>query len=418
MKKISLPMAVLININIILGAGIFINPRPLTKFLGVWGFCSYILASLIVFPIVYSISNLASVWPTAGGMYIYPKKYLNSFLGFVSGWGYFLGKTASPALLIHTFVTFFYNQIYFFKIAPILFWDSLFIFFLISLNIFGVYIGGKIQYFFIILKAIPILVVIILYLFFFNTNFFSNFNSINIQNLFHCLPSAIFVLLSFEMICSIGHMIENPNKNLHATIFLSFFSVATIATLFQFLIFGLVGTNLSNLSDPIDWTAKIIHNPILNIILNFLIFGSIIAGAFGSLTTNCWNLYKLAQDKHFPLSKYLTIKNKYNVPWTSLIIEGILACLLLAISIDLIPLQNMTVLGIGFAYLLNAFSAIKIEKKNYKIFSYIAIVSSLYIILLCFNNLMIYGISIAFSTIFIFGIIFKIIKNLNLKLHK
>ncbi len=412
MKKISLPVAILININIILGAGIFVNPGPLTKFVGALGFLSYIFASLIIFPIVYSISKLASFYPTAGGMYVYPKKYLNSFLGFVSGWGYFLGKTASPALLVHTFITFFYSRINFLQTAPILFWDFLFIFFLIGLNIFGVYVGGKIQYFFTTLKAIPILFVVISGFIFFNPSFFKGWDLIHSSEMFRSLPTAIFVLLSFEMVCSIGHMLKNPEKNLSRAIFASFFIVAIIAAIFQFLIFGLAGNSLANLSEPTGWISKITSNPFLPAILDIFVFGSIIAGSFGSFTTNCWNLYKLGEDKHLPCSKFLIKKNKHDVPWVSLILEGVLACLLLAITVDLVPLQNMTVLGIAFAYFLNSLSAIKIEKSYTKLFSGIAVLSSLYIIFLCFKNLFIYGIDIPFLIVMLLGIIFAIFKKL------
>ncbi|MFC1894569.1 APC family permease [Candidatus Dependentiae bacterium] len=413
-KKIGLWTAILININIILGAGIFINPKILTKFVGAFGFLSYIFAALILLPIVYSIAQLASQYPTAGGMYVYPKKFLNPFLGFISGWGYFLGKTASPALLIHTFVSFFYYRINFLQNVSILFLDFLLIFFLIGINIFGVYIGGKVQFVFITLKTVPILFVIIYGFIFFNPSFFSFSHFVEYNQMINSLPTAIFVLLSFEMVCSIGHMIKNPSKNINYVIFYSFLIVAIVATLFQFLMIGLFGSSLANLSEPVSgWINKMGFGfNFLPAILQTFIFGSIISGGFGSLAANCWNLYKLAEDDYLPYSGVLKKINKNNVPWVSLIIEGLLACLLLGVSINLVSLQNMTVLGIAIAYLLNSVSTFVIKTKIAKFISFLAIASSLYIIFLCFQNLFIFGISISFSLIFFSGILILVLKKI------
>ena len=425
-NQISLPVAILINLNIMIGAGLFINPRPLTQLGAHAGFISYIFAALALFPIALSVAQLATIYPTAGGMYAYPSKFLNPTLGFISGWGYFLGKTASPALLANAFVTFFHRRIPFLQSIPILLLDFLLIFLLIYLNTFGLRIGGRIQYIFIFTKAIPVIFVILAGLAFFKPAFFYE-KTIILSDFLSSIPIAIFALLSFEMVCSIGHMIENPQKNIRKTVIYSFLLVASIAVLFQLSIFGGAGNILAQIPEPIAYFVRMIFptTPILANLIRSFVFVSIIGGAFGSLTTNCWNLYKLAEDEHLPFKNLLTKINKNNVPKISLLIEGLIGCFFLAITIEQVPLQNMTVLSIAVAYLLNSLSAFFVTKKNKffyepkpwrrfmatsNLIPFIAIFTSSYMIYLCCKNLIFYGISIPFSILFLAGVAISFLK--------
>jgi amino acid transporter len=411
--KISLFSSILININIIIGAGLFINPRPLTLLSGRFGFLNYIIAFLILLPIVLSIAKLAQKKPRAGGLYVYAKEYLNQKAGFLCGWSYFLGKTTSAALLAHTFVKFFYRRIPVLHHIPILLLDCTLIFFLIAINIIGITIGGKIQYLFTTAKTIPIFFVIFIGMALFNPAFFIN-NATDTSEFFSAIPLAIFAFLSFEIICSIGHLLKHPQKNIKRSIVYSFFVVVSITTTFQLIMFGATGHMLSQAQEPVKLLAyhAFPNIPILGAILNALVFCSIIGGSFGSLTSNCWNLFALAKDKQLPLTRMLTKTNKQHVPYISLLVQGIIACILLALTNDQIPLQNMTVFGIAIAYLLNSFSAFIQNKKRTKIAIItptLAIASSLYIAFLCFKNLFLHGLSLPFSITFLLGIIVHII---------
>lgn len=412
-NKINFITAILININIMIGAGIFMNTAPLTKFLGSFGFVSYLLGSLLLLPIVLTIAKLAQKQPVAGGLYIYNKKNIGDFTGFLSGWSYFLGKTASTALLCNTFVLFFQNRISFLQKIPLIILDLILIFILVVLNSIGLKIGGKIQYFFASAKFIPIIFVIFTSLSIINPSFFAP-TKLDFQNLFNSLPITIFAMLGFEVICSIGHMIENPKKNIPKVIVYSFIIVVLIASIFQLTIFLAIGHGLTTVNIPIFLLgSKLFKNySILPAIINALVFTSILGGAFGNLTSNVWNLYSLAKDKFFPISEDLSKLNKNNIPYIALATEGTIALLLLAITKSQVSLQNMTVLGVSITYILSSISLFKITlKENFqkKILPILAILSSSYMIIICIQNIIKFGVSFAFLIIFFSGILFSLI---------
>src|SRR5438132_371967 len=98
--KLSLPTAILININIMLGSGIFINTTNLAQRAGALGALGYFLVSLLMLPLVLSIAKLLHKYPE-GGFYSFARYEINIFTGFLSAWTYFVSKLASATLVIH-----------------------------------------------------------------------------------------------------------------------------------------------------------------------------------------------------------------------------------------------------------------------------------------------------------------------------
>ena len=85
--KLSLLSAIFINVNIMLGAGIFINTSTLAQKTGLLGAGMYLLVGLLMLPLILSIAHLLRLHP-AGGFYIFAKKEISPFMGFFSGWSY------------------------------------------------------------------------------------------------------------------------------------------------------------------------------------------------------------------------------------------------------------------------------------------------------------------------------------------
>ena len=85
--KLSLREAILININIMLGAGLFINMNLLSQNAGILGAFSYIIIGLLMLPLIVSMMQLLKIHPS-GGLYTFGLKELHPFAGFLSAWSY------------------------------------------------------------------------------------------------------------------------------------------------------------------------------------------------------------------------------------------------------------------------------------------------------------------------------------------
>ncbi|MFH1644595.1 MAG: amino acid permease [bacterium] len=412
-NKITLFAAILINLNTILGAGIFINPGPLTNIAQSFGFLSYFFSMLILMPIVLSVAELAQLYPTSGGLYVYSRKYISPMTGFISGWGYFVGKATAAALLCNVVVMFLQRRILFLQNFSLLFLDFLMIFSLIGLNILGAKIGGRIQYLFAASKFIPILVVI------FSGIFFVALPETPTENIFtlisSSIPIAIFALTSFEVICSIGHMIENPQKNIKKAILISFGLAVLFAISFQLIMYSVVGPSLAYSVEPLkDFGLKIFSDyPLVARIISALVMGSILGGAFSSLTTNSWNVYKFAEDNFIPFKNFFIKVNDNGSAWAGLLFEGLIAIILLIITKQQIPLQSMAVFGVVSCYLFSSTAALFAYSKKkavFRIIPILAILSSSYVLWLCLKKLYLFGISFSYLSIFLGGILIALFR--------
>ncbi|MGB3257615.1 MAG: APC family permease [Ornithinimicrobium sp.] len=87
--------AVVIGMGSMIGAGMFVVWSPAAESAG-----SFMLFSLLIVAVVaacnaYSSAMLAARYPTAGGTYVYGTKRLGPLPGFLAGWCFIVGKSAS-----------------------------------------------------------------------------------------------------------------------------------------------------------------------------------------------------------------------------------------------------------------------------------------------------------------------------------
>jgi len=95
--------AVLIGLGAMIGAGIFAAAGPAAQMAGTGLLFAVILAGLLAYLNATTMAQLASLYPESGGTYVYGRKRLGDFWGFLAGWGFIIGKLASCAAMALTF---------------------------------------------------------------------------------------------------------------------------------------------------------------------------------------------------------------------------------------------------------------------------------------------------------------------------
>ncbi|MDO4897780.1 MAG: APC family permease [Rothia sp. (in: high G+C Gram-positive bacteria)] len=103
---LSLTDAVFIGAGSMIGAGLFAAFAPAAAAAGSYLFLSLALAAFLAFTNAASSAQLAAQYPASGGTYLYGKKQLGHFPGFMAGWCFVVGKTASCAAMALTFATY------------------------------------------------------------------------------------------------------------------------------------------------------------------------------------------------------------------------------------------------------------------------------------------------------------------------
>ena len=101
-RELGLRDAVVVGLGAMLGAGVFAAFGPAASAAGTGLLLALAVAAVVAYANATSSAELAAVHPLAGGTYVYGRRQLGPVWGFVAGWGFVVGKTASCAAMALT----------------------------------------------------------------------------------------------------------------------------------------------------------------------------------------------------------------------------------------------------------------------------------------------------------------------------
>ena len=363
-KKLSLWIAILININIVIGGGFFLGIPRVLHTSGLLAPFAWALVGILILPLTLIIARFSTIFPDAGGIFVYSDKVLGSFLGFLCGWGYFIGTAAGNAALLDAFGK--QVQLFGFEIpwiTPLALNISLILFFTI-ISLKNIEFLERFQVGVTILKTIPLLLVIGAAFVLFSATNVSN-APIHLSGLAGSVPPALFAYIGIEACSSITHHIKDGHKNAARAMLISLGVIIFIYAIIQFLILGIHGTqSLNPFTDilpklttnlfVISWGTKLI---------NFAILSSYLGGFYGMFYANNWILYAIAKGNRILGSKVLTKLNKHNAPWASVLAQCALLITFFCITLNINHLILMSDFGVAIAYALTTLAFIIVAKK-------------------------------------------------------
>src|SRR5215470_3193495 len=89
-----------------IGAGVFSAFAPAAEAAGSGLLIGLALAAAVAYCNAVASAQLAAQYPESGGTYVYGRERLGEWWGFVAGWGFVIGKTASCAAMALTFAAY------------------------------------------------------------------------------------------------------------------------------------------------------------------------------------------------------------------------------------------------------------------------------------------------------------------------
>ncbi len=94
--------AVVIGLGSMIGAGVFAAFAPAARAAGSGLLLGLAVAAVVAYCNATSSARLAARYPASGGTYVYGRERLGDFWGYLAGWGFVVGKTASCAAMALT----------------------------------------------------------------------------------------------------------------------------------------------------------------------------------------------------------------------------------------------------------------------------------------------------------------------------
>ncbi|MEU9351056.1 APC family permease [Streptomyces griseoloalbus] len=101
-RRLGVTDAVVIGLGSMIGAGIFAALAPAARAAGSGLLIGLALAAVVAYCNATSSARLAARYPASGGTYVYGRERLGEFWGYLAGWGFVVGKTASCAAMALT----------------------------------------------------------------------------------------------------------------------------------------------------------------------------------------------------------------------------------------------------------------------------------------------------------------------------
>jgi basic amino acid/polyamine antiporter, APA family len=98
--------AVVIGLGSMIGAGVFAAFAPAARAAGTGLLIGLGIAAVVAYCNATASAQLAAVYPTSGGTYVYGRERLGPGWGFAAGWAFVVGKTASCAAMALTFAAY------------------------------------------------------------------------------------------------------------------------------------------------------------------------------------------------------------------------------------------------------------------------------------------------------------------------
>jgi len=158
-QSLSKAQITMIGLGGAIGTGLFLGSGIAIGYAGPAVLISYLIAGFAAVVMVFSLSEMAVVHPTAGSFGIYAETYLNPWAGFVVRYTYWLAQVIAvggEAVAAGVYMRFWYPDV------PIWMWSLGFAFILLYLNSRSVGNFGTVEYWFAFIKVAAIIVFIIL----------------------------------------------------------------------------------------------------------------------------------------------------------------------------------------------------------------------------------------------------------------
>jgi basic amino acid/polyamine antiporter, APA family len=102
-RRLSTTDAVVLGVAAMIGAGVFAAPGPAAAAAGTWLLAGLAVAAVVAYANATSSAQLAALHPESGGTYVYARHRLGAYWGFLAGWSFVVGKTASLSAMALTF---------------------------------------------------------------------------------------------------------------------------------------------------------------------------------------------------------------------------------------------------------------------------------------------------------------------------
>lgn len=385
--------AVVIGLGSMIGAGVFVTFGPAAAAAGNWLFAALAVAAIVAFCNATSTARLAAVHPTSGGTYVFGTRQLGPLWGFLAGWLFVIGKTASCAAMALTVAHYILPDTRSALAGPL---AALVVVAITVLNLFGIQKSAKVTRYMVGFVLISMLVVLGFSWFLPRHNDFGwtmyqplaeaghgitdglenwglqtiDFHSWNYVSanpgIYGILQAAGFLFFAFAgyaRIATLGEEVKDPSRIIPRAIPIALGITLVFYALIAFVLVQELGLSyMANVAQPLRELAAGTQVKWLVI----LISATAVVAATGSLLTMILGVSRtglaMARDGHLP-RQLTVVGSRHQVPWA---MEMAVAVIIIAIVLvtDVVYVIGFSSFGVLLYYAIANVSAMSLKPEQ------------------------------------------------------
>ncbi len=317
-----------------IGSGVFMLPASLAPF-GILSLSGWIISGFGAVALALVFASLCSRFPKTGGPHAYVKEVFGSAAAFFTGWTYWTISWVSTTAVIVATIGYLTPLIGHYTSNVYLVLEVLLLITITGVNLKGITAAGRAEFVLTFLKFVPLLILPIVAMFYFDIDNFVTAESVKSSSTSHSLAQVTLLTLwgfiGLESATTPAGSVENPSKTIPRAIVLGTVCVALLYFINSIGIMGLIpGDILMHSKAPYVDVAQCLFSGHWHLVI------SVIAAIACIGTLNAWVLSSgqialgLAEDKLIP--SIFAEKNDNDAPlWA-----------LLASSVGIVPLLILT----------------------------------------------------------------------------
>lgn len=355
-----------------IGTGIFILPASLAPY-GKFSILGWLISGSGAICLALVFASLCNRFPKTGGPHVYVKEMFGQSASFFTGWTYWVISWVSTTAVIIASVS--YMSPFIGNQSPVVYLglEISLLFLITALNLRGIRAAGKVEFVLTLLKVIPLFLVPLMAMRYFNSDNFMlqpPIESLPLSSkLAHVTLLTLWGFIGLESATTPAGSVENPSKIIPRAIIIGTVCTALLYLMSSIGVMGLIpGNILASSKAPYVEATQYLWGG------NWPFIISIIASIICVGTLNAWTLTSgqivlgLAEDGLIPTG--FAKKNKHGAPMFGLMTSciGILPLLFLTmdnnIAKQITMIIDFSVVAFLFVYIVCILALLKVLIKE------------------------------------------------------
>lgn len=353
---------VLLMINTIIGAGIFGLPSKVFQLSGTYSILAFVVCALVIFNIIICFAEVGSRFDKTGGPYIYILEAFGRFPAFIMGWLLLWSRIVSYAALINLLVT--YSSFYhpgLNNFIPRLLIMVVLTAILTGINYVGVKKTTKVNNLLTIGKVVPLLIFILVGLFFLQPELLSFKEMPEFNNFSSSVLLLVFAFGGFEVVVINSGEMTNPNKIIPYALIISALIVMVLYGSIQLVSVGTL-PELGSSEKPLADAAQSFMGGFGGNLITIGAIVSIVGALNAILLVGSRLLFALSDEGQLPKS-LSNVHKKYRTPTIALFVFMGLS-LIIAVTGSFIYAITITAIIRTVMYAMVCGALIKLRKQD------------------------------------------------------